>query len=733
MASENEFKSIDLMNSMNPLKANFSNYSKFVLPFIVIITSIVFSNTLGNNFIDNWDDDGYIINNDIVKHLNWGNLKIIFTTFYKGNYHPLTTLSYAIEYRLFGLNPFPFHLTNYILHLFNVIIVYVFLKRLTGKPWVAAITSIFFGIHPMHVESVAWISERKDLLYTLFFLLSLNSYNLYLMKGKKISFIVWTFVCFFLSLMSKSAAICLPLVLVLMDYYHHKKISLKTVTSKIPFFALALLFGILAVLSQRSMGSVNIAPHFNMLDRIFFVSYTTVYYLFQVIFPFHLTALHYYPLKSGNMLPFEYYLSLPVLALIVWGVIKSGRLKHELIFGLLFFIITIAIVLQILPVGMAIVSERYSYIPYIGIFFILGHLFSDINDNTIAVSSNVKYIASIGLVILIVFYSTLAYERNKAWKDGIVLFTDVIDKYSDQTLSDALNAHKSDFYEIALLNLSVAYMDNKMHKESIEVFHKLLILNPNNYITNNDLGYESGCIKDWDNGIKYCQIAINNYPDFQLAKNNLYWMQCEKTKQELSEALKNIKGDTTETTMFNLGMAYLDSKMHKESIALFKRVLKLNPNNANANNNLGIEYAAILDWDKGIKYCKIAIGINPEFQLAKNNLNWMNGEKEKLQLPDALINSKTDLSETSLFNLGMAYINNKMYKESIETFKKLLKLNHNNANANNNLGISYGGIKDWDNGIKYCQIAIDLNLDFQLAKNNLNWMKAEKLKAKTYN
>ena len=211
-------------NTVNSLKQNHSNYFKYFLPFIVIITAIVFANTLGNDFVNNWDDDTFILNNETIRNLNWINLKIIFL-FSFGSMHPLTMLSYAIEYKFFGLNPFPYHLTNYILHILNTILVYLFLKRFTGKLWVAVIASLFFAIHPMHVEAVAWISERKSVLYTFFFLLSLNSYSKYLVTEKKITSLIWSFIWFFLSLMSKPSAVCLPLVLVLMDYYHNKKLS----------------------------------------------------------------------------------------------------------------------------------------------------------------------------------------------------------------------------------------------------------------------------------------------------------------------------------------------------------------------------------------------------------------------------------------------------------------------------------------------------------------------------
>ena len=179
----------------------------------------------------------------------------------------------------------------------------------------------------------------------------------------------------------------------------------------------------------------------------------------KVLAPFNLSALHYYPVKSGGLLPTEYYLALPVLLLLVWGVLKSDRFKHELIFGLLFYFVTIVLVLQILPVGGAIVSERYAYIPYIGIFLIFGQFYIYIKDEVFSFSKKIKPIVSFSLLFLTVLYAYQTYERNKVWKDGIVLFIDVIKKnpnqgYGWQVLGCGYNEKKD--YKAAIHDFDIA-------------------------------------------------------------------------------------------------------------------------------------------------------------------------------------------------------------------------------------------------------------------------------------
>ena len=586
------------------------DYSRLFLPFIIIITAIVLANTLGNDFINNWDDDVYILDNEIIRNLNWNNLKEIFSFSY-GSMHPLTILSYTIEYKLFGLNPFPFHLTNYIFHILNAVLVYLFLNRLTGKPWVAAITALFFAVHPMHVEAVAWISERKSLLYTFFFLLSLNSYSKYLVTKKKFSYLLWSFLWFFCSLMSKPAAVCLPFVLVLMDYYHYKKLSWKLLISKIPFFFLALLFGILIFYFEKSPETIAVLNRiFSIPERVLLVSYSTIYYIFKVFAPFNLSALHFYPVKS-DVLPIEYYLALPALLLLIWGVIKSGSFKHEIIFGLLFYLITIASVLQIMPIGQAIVSERYSYIPYIGVFFIFGQFFSYIKDKKFSFNGRIKFIVYIVLVILTVLYSFLTIERNKVWKNGIVLFTDVIEKYPEHEFGWFARGKSKDIlgdfngalsdnnkaieinpqYANAYSNRGIVYAKIGKYDNAIADFNKVIELKPKYAEVYANRGNVYSKIGNYDSAIADYNIAIKIKPDFPEVLNNrgIYLINLNRIDESLRDFNKAIELNPQFTeAYFTRGSAYAKIGKYDNAIADFNKAIELNPQYANAFFNRGI-------------------------------------------------------------------------------------------------------------------------------------------------
>ncbi len=398
---------------------------------IAILTIIVFSDSIRNYFVNNFDDIMYISSANNAKALIVKDIGTIFSSYVAGIYHPLTLLSLTIEINLFGTDATHFHLVNLVIHIFNVLLVFWFIYLLTKRIEICVIVALFFGIHPMHVESVSWISERKDVLYTLFFLGSLIAYLKYLKDGTKYKYLCYSVILFLLSLLSKSAAVCLAPIIVLIDYYLSRKFVLKTIIEKVPYFLLAIIFGIVSLTSQSSAVAMSALSDFkfSFIDRILLVSYSVMFYIIKALAPFYLSAIHYYPLKIGGMLPIEYYLAPIGIAFILFLIIKFRKIRKELIFGFLFYLISIFFVLQFIPVGYAIVSERYSYVPYIGLFFIAGKLYCDFADNKFGNYSKAgrNYIIFFVAIISLMF-SYLTYERNKIWKNDVVLFDDVINK-----------------------------------------------------------------------------------------------------------------------------------------------------------------------------------------------------------------------------------------------------------------------------------------------------------------
>lgn len=570
-----------------------SNYDGFLLAGILALTAIVFSNSVTNYFIINWDDDGYIINNPLIKEFSLQGIKTIFTVPHLDNYHPLTTLSNAIELYLFGLNPTPFHFFNLVFHVINTYLVFRFVKQLSGRIEVAAITSLFFGIHPMHVESVSWIAERKDLLYSMFYLGALIYYLRYL-DGKKNSHYAVALGLFLCSLLSKPAAVVLSPVLLLVDYYKGRKMDVRVILEKVPFFVLSVFFGILAIKIQQASGSTNLAPHYELVDRIFLASYALVFYLIKAVAPFGLSAMHLYPVHHG--LTWPYYCAPGVLVLMALGIWRAKGMRKELVFGSLFFLTNLLLVIQLIPVGRAIVGERYTYIPYIGLFFILGHFYCVVTDSSSRWNATLKPYIKPVLIGFGVLCLVLTWTRNEDWKDSNTLF------------SKAIATDPDDYYGYYARAAGAILMEDKV--QALADLNMVVKLNP----AYADGYYSRGVLKEKTNAAEAMAdytAAIKAKPDHARAYYNrgnlkIYANDFAGAEHDYDSA---IKYDPKYAEAYcNRGATKVNTNRPKEAIMDYDAALKINADLANAYYNrgsaaytLGDKTKACDDWHKALQ------------------------------------------------------------------------------------------------------------------------------------
>jgi Flp pilus assembly protein TadD len=383
---------------------------------IAIITSLCLSACLANT-ITTWDDTAYLRDDIFIKDLSWQGLRAIFTHPVMGNYHPLTILSFAIEYSLVQLEPWLYHFDSLVLHIVASLLVYWLVWLLTKRPVAAVVTALLFAIHPMHTESVAWVSGRKDVLYAVFYLAACIAWVGYLRaahrRGLWYALVLALFLC---ALLSKAVAATLPLTLLLIDYFERGRITRKDVMGKLPHFALAVLFGIISVQVQQTAGAMSMLPeHFNAIERLALGCYALTTYLWKAVLPLGQHCLYPYPLKVQGSLPLYFYiypLIIAALAALLWVFARRSRVA---VFGLLFFMANIALLLQFLQVGQAIVAERYTYIPYIGLFFIAGWW-----------AAQRPRIAGVAVAACIGIYGYLAAQRCPVWYDEFSLWSDEI-------------------------------------------------------------------------------------------------------------------------------------------------------------------------------------------------------------------------------------------------------------------------------------------------------------------
>ena len=319
----------------------FNKKTLLYLFIVLIFTGFLFRNSLHAEFLS-YDDTENVVNNINIQELSMKNITGYFSTVNLYMYTPLTSISYAIDYQIDGLNPFYFKLTNLILHLINVILIYILSFQLFRKNYLSVFLAILFSLHPAYTDTISWISTRSNLLATLFFLLSLIFYHQYFKKNKYL-LLSLSFVSFACSLLSKSSGIMLPLSLLLFDYYYQRKFSIKLIIEKIPFFIASFAIGILTLYFRTDSGNTQVPVDYSFFDHFFLICYSLISFGIKSIIPFHLSEIYAYPVKINNFLPVWYYVSPIILLSIVFIIFKLKVMKREIIFGSLFFLFNIMI------------------------------------------------------------------------------------------------------------------------------------------------------------------------------------------------------------------------------------------------------------------------------------------------------------------------------------------------------------------------------------------------------
>ncbi len=436
------------------MMTSFANKKAIIIAAICVLTFFCFSYALNNEFT-NWDDDYYVTKVDYIKALTPHNLKIMFSDGlfvnnpYQPNYHPFCMLSLAINYYFAQLNPTSYYLTNILLHICNVIFVFLLFFRLcgllkiddNGKLFVAAFGALWFGIHPMHVESVCWIAERKDVLYAFFYLLGLLSYVKYTVTHKAKWYWV-TFVLFVASCLSKPMAVVFPLSLVCLDvllkrdYFVDKKINKTVVIEKILFFLTSLTFGIAAFYTQHKTGAIASFGVLTIQERVMYAGYGFVMYVAKMFNPTFLSTFYPYPYRYiDGWLPGIYYaapfIAIAILAVPTYIAYKKNKEYFRIVvFGLGFFLSNVIFVLQFISVGAAIMADRYSYVAYIGLFFMIPWFCYEL----IKRFPSLKTAAIVALVFVSLVFSKICYDRTAVWHNAETLLTDAIEKYPMRAL-----------------------------------------------------------------------------------------------------------------------------------------------------------------------------------------------------------------------------------------------------------------------------------------------------------
>jgi tetratricopeptide (TPR) repeat protein len=662
---------------------------------ILLFTALVYLPAIFNGFTS-FDDDAYILNNPLLKDCSLQGITDIFTSFSVGNYHPFTLLVYLLEYTCFGHDPVPYHLTNVLLHLVNTLLVFRLAERLSGKRVTAIVVALLFAIHPMHVESVAWASELKDVLYAVFYLSALLYYMRYLASGFRTKFYIGTLLFFLASLFSKSAAVTLPVLLVAIDLYKGRRVNAKSLTEKIPFLLLSVLFGIINIVSQHAdKAFTNLSATYNPFNRIVLVASSVAFYIIKAIAPFSLSAMHFFPRLHNNMLPGQYYTSLAFLLFvgILLAVAWCSPWRKDVLFGSVFFLITISVMLQIVAVGSMLTAERYTYLPYLGLFYILGQWVS-----TIDFDKHRKLITGIGALVVIIL-SAQTWARIGVWKNDATLYTDIREKEpktsKDMAHGFSLRADKEkttgDF------------------KSALGDYNQALLLDTGSYEALCNRGYAHRMTGDLPAAFDDFNNAISMHPEFADAYNNrggIYYAQnnIQAAIRDFSKAIE-IKPFYVEAYT-NRGWAYFGLNDVTSALNDYNKAISINPANAQPYISRGWIYFNMQDSKSAMQDYDKAIALNPRLPEAYSNRGMIYFRQGDFPSAEDEYTKAIALDPgfvSAYDSRGWAYVQDNNPDAALSDYTKALTLNpqdalayHNRASIKANSGDLTGALKDYD-------------------------------------
>lgn len=590
---------------------------------ILVVTLITWLPLLRNGFVT-WDDDEYIIENVFIRNLDWPLLRWSFTEFVQGNWHPLTNISHALDYALWGLDPFGHHLSSLILHLANTLLVFLLVtavlahrEGLSGRftTVAAAVTALLFGIHPLHVESVAWAAERKDLLCGLFYLLAILAYlrracpagttaGFAAVPGSRL---LPAFIFTLLALMSKPMAVTLPLVLLLIDRYLLDRIDsartlLSALREKIPFLLVSLFVATVTIIGQHKgilIAPVEPVPLFGRLlvaTRAFFT------YLLNMLFPAGLLPIYPYPPADEiTVLSWQYLLPLAaaaVLVILFFKGVRRGGWRQAL---WLYYLVTLLPVIGIVQVGHQFMADRYSYLPALGPFMAAGISAGWLWDRY-AQTVQLRSLLSILALSAAALLSYLTTQQIALWRDSVTFWTHII-------------AREPVRVPFAYINRGSAYREaNELDKAAADLDRAVALL-PTDFNAYNSRGLVYAALGEHERAIADFERAIQLFPGDPAAYYNRGAVfrkkgDPDRALADYNTALAMKPSDLK--ALNNRGLLLQERGQYEAAMADFNMALSFSPADWMALNNRGLLFSAAGDTESALADFNRAVRITPD-------------------------------------------------------------------------------------------------------------------------
>ena len=733
--------------------------------FLAAITFAVFGQTLRHEFV-NYDDGLHVYDNSAVKSgLTLKSILWAFKFSQTDYWHPLDFLSHMLDCQLYGLAPAGHHLTNVLLHATAAIFLFLVLRQMTGALWRSAFVAAVFAIHPLRVESVAWVSERKDMLQGVFCLLTIGAYMRYVRHSWSLTRYLAVVLLFTLGLMSKPTLMTLPFVLLLLDYWPLKRfvplaapgdaggtksagwrsyrpVLSRMIVEKLPLFMLSA-----AACAQAAIGN---SPTFEInknlpgILRISNAAVSYVAYIWQMVCPVKLAVMYPFPVEG---LPFWEVMGAVSLLVFISTVLFLLRQSHPcLLVGWLWYLGMLVPMIGLIQAGAQARADRYTYLPQIGLYLMLTWAAADL-----CAGWRHRRVVLGGLAaVILAALMFCARAQTACWRNSESLWTHTL-----ACTTDNLVAHN---------NFGDALFNKGQVDEAITHYQKALQIKPDYADAHNNLGnalLQKGRV---DEAITHYQKALQITPDFAEAHYNLGNALLQKG--DVDEAITHyqkalqINPDNAEAHD-NFGMALLKMGRVDEAITHFQKGLQIEPDHVEAHNNLGNALLQKGDVDEAITQYQRALQIKPDYMEAHYNLGMALLQKGKvdeaiaqyqqaLQIkPDyaeahnnlgSALFAKGNMDEAMIHyqkalqitpdnaeahnNLGSALLQKGRVDEAITHYQKALQINSDNAKARYNLGNALLQKGRVDEAIAQYQMALQINPDYTEALNNLAWLLA---------
>jgi tetratricopeptide (TPR) repeat protein len=621
---------------------------KYIICLFLVVTTLAVYWQVSNYEFLNYDDDLYISKNYHVKAgLNMSGLIWSFTTAKMNYWLPLTWLSHMLDFQLYGMNAGGHHMTSLLFHIINTLLLFFLFKRMTGDIWKSAFASALFALHPLHVESVAWVAERKDVLSTFFWLLTMMAYCRFVEKPVLTRYFI-LLLFFVLGLMSKPMLVTLPFVLLLMDFWPFGRLQLGQVIQtdvvqtqktsilyligeKVPLFLLTAVASVAAYITQKKGGALARMDFALFKIQIANALVSYVSYIKKMIWPSQLAV--FYPQPGTLQISKSVGAGLLLIALTVF-VVNFWRRFPYLFVGWFWYIGTLVPVIGLVKVGGFAMADRYTYIPLIGLFIIIAWFIPDL----VALRSHRKVLLATFAMLYLSVLMALTWKQVRYWENSTALFNHTLNVTTGNSL-----AH---------MKLGEALAEHNKNAEAIRHYLEALRINPDFVQVHFNLGDVHASLGNFEDAVYYYNEALQKKPDFAKAHNNL-------------------------------GNAMARQGNSEAAVYHYNEALKINPNYAGAYYNLGKIAANQGKIEEAILHYRKVLLLNPIMKEALYNLSWTlaTHENDKIRNGEEAVKLAEKLCKITQYNqplaldaLAAAYAETGQFDAAVLTAQNALKL-----------------------------------------------------------